>query len=767
MAHAKRDGRHGQWLSLGAPALLILLILFAYWGAFGAKFLVWDDADHVYQNPHILADDGYTEAWRDWRDPAFYPLTFTTYYWEWRLASGEPWLFHLDNILLHCGNAVMAGLLARRLGIASGVAWAAAGLWALHPVQVASVAWIAERKNVLFVALYLGALLTYARALDAARWWWGLSLVLAVGSLFSKATAVTLPLAVVMLHWACGARFDGRAVSRIAPYFVAAIAGGVLHAGREEITPTLGLEARLLIAARAIWFYVGKFLWPRGLVPVYPRWPAGNPTPGLIAGGTLLAAVAVALWQRHRIPRAAWFAGGFFLVNIALVIGVVWFPYMRYSFVADHLAYTANVGLAIVVALGGAAALRRVAAPAPVAVGLGVCAWLVLAALTRQQVGTWRDSDRLWAATLAVNPASTLAHNNLGVSLGERGRTEEARAHFEAALRADPDDSQAQQNLGVMAAARQAWAEANSRYKKVLRRRPGNSLVWNNLGAVAASQGKDTRAEWFYRKALSIYPEDPETQANLGSILVRRGKLDEAVSQLRSALRADPHLTAGHAQLAEALVKQEHPDEAIAHYEEAHRLAPDNNDVLIELTDLLVDRGELRRAAEYLQAGVKRAPDVGYFQYQLASVLAELGEPARAVEHYDRAIALTATDEEKAELHVAVGLLLEEKGERPQAMARYETALTLDPDQVDAHYYLGGLLAGDDHLTEAGSHYLAVLRIEPEHAQAMGALGTLLMKEGKRHEGVVLLERAVSLDPDDAELRETLATVRKQTSPGR
>ena len=594
LVHSKEDGWRHAWLSVGAPALLILLILLVYRGTIGAEFLVWDDADHVYENPHILTAGGYAAAWRDWRNPGFYPLTFTTYYWEWRLSGGQPWLFHLDNLMLHGGNALMAGLLARRLGIASGIAWAAAGLWALHPVDVASVAWIAERKNVLFVALYLGALLAYARALDASRGWWMLSLVLAVGSLFSKATAVTLPLAVVMLHWVRGARFDGRARWRIAPYFVAALTVGLLHVGREEVTPTAGLEVRLLIATRAIWFYVGKFLWPSGLVPIYPRWATGDVTRGLVAGSALLAAVAAALWQRRRMPRAAWFAGGFFLVNIALVIGVVWFPYMRYSFVADHLAYTADFGLALLVALGGAAALRRAAAPAPVAVAIVVSAWLVLAALARQQVGTWQDSDRLWAATLAVNPASTLAHNNLGVALGERGRTDEARAHFEAVLRADPDDSQAQLNLGVMAAARQAWAEAIGRYKKVLRRRPRSSVAWNNLGAVAASQGQDARAEWFYRKSLSIYPDDAATRGNLGGILVRRGKIDEGVGQLRAALHADPHRVAGQVQLAEALVKQEHPDEAIAHYAEAYRLAPEKNDVLVELT---VSVGRPRRAS--------------------------------------------------------------------------------------------------------------------------------------------------------------------------
>ncbi|HJQ85010.1 MAG TPA: hypothetical protein VKA21_13085, partial [Candidatus Binatia bacterium] len=138
-------------MRLGAAVLLVALVAAAYSGTLRAGFVVWDDDDHIYENPHVLARSGYTRAWGGWRDPSFYPLTFTTFWLEWRAAKGQPWLFHLDNVALHAANGVLAGLVAEAAGLGPGPAWAAAGLWALHPVAVASVGWVTERKNVLCV----------------------------------------------------------------------------------------------------------------------------------------------------------------------------------------------------------------------------------------------------------------------------------------------------------------------------------------------------------------------------------------------------------------------------------------------------------------------------------------------------------------------------------------------------------------------------------------------------------------------------------------
>src|SRR6185369_13971711 len=150
--------------------------------------------------------------------------------------------------------------------------------------------------------------------------------------------------------------------------------------------------------------------------------------------------------------------------------------------------------------------------------------WLMLTAASRDRVAVWHDTERLWTDTLAVNPASTVAHNNLGIALSRAGRIEEAEAHFVTSLHLDPGDTLAEINLGVCAARREAWADAIRHDKQVLRRAPGHPLAWNNLGAVAAARGQDRRAEWFYRRALAADANDADTQLNLGTILVRTGR---------------------------------------------------------------------------------------------------------------------------------------------------------------------------------------------------------------------------------------------------
>src|SRR5439155_1638842 len=356
------------------------------------------------------------------------------------------------------------------------------------------------------------------------------------GSIRGNAAAAPLPVVVVLLRRARRHPFDARFARRTLPYFALALLVGWLHVTREVVAPTLPLGTRLLIAARAVWFYIATFLWPSDLVAVYPRWSTEQARAlGVSAAAGLATAALIGAWQRRRLPRAAWFAAGFFVLNIGLVVGVMWFPYMRFSYVADHLAYTATLGLALLSALAGATVLRRLATPRPLGLALVLGLWLLLAVASRGQTKVWLDTERLWTDTLRVNPTSTLAHNNLGVALSEAGRKEEARAHFEASLRLQPGDPTAELNLGVDAAGRGEWTEAIGRYKRALRQHYDSALAWNNLGSVAGARGQDRRAEWLCRKALALNPDEADAHRNLAGILVSVGRPDEALDHFRAA----------------------------------------------------------------------------------------------------------------------------------------------------------------------------------------------------------------------------------------
>ena len=309
-------------------ALLLALVVAAYGPALRADFVNWDDPIHVYENPRVTAPDALRRSWSDGRNPGFYPVLFALYRLEWLAADHRPWLFHLDNVLLHAGNALEVGLLAGELALPAPAGWLAAGLWALHPAHVESVAWITERKNVLYTFFWLGSLLLYLRwrRADARRapLLYAASLLLFVLSLLSKGAAMTLPAAFVLVDWSSGRRLDRRLWVSLAPYVALGVAGGVALVRLVPATlhvPPLG--DRLAVSCRAFWFYLTTFLWPRALVPVYPKWSlAQTHLPDVLAALGLAALAAAGIAARARLPRPILFGAGLFVTNILLVLGL-------------------------------------------------------------------------------------------------------------------------------------------------------------------------------------------------------------------------------------------------------------------------------------------------------------------------------------------------------------------------------------------------------------------------------------------------------------
>jgi hypothetical protein len=242
----------GWWLA----ALLVAAVAAAYASAPRAGFVNWDDSNHVYENPRVVAPDWLRWNWSDREPPGVYPVLYALYHAEWVAGRHQPWLFHLDNVLLHAGNAVLVGVLVGELGMPPPASWLAAALWALHPAHVESVAWIAEQKNVLSVFFWLGSLLLYVRsrrtASRRAPIWYAGSLSLFVLALLSKGSAIALPAAFVLVEWTCGRRLDRPFWIGLVPFVLLAVAGGVGLVRNVPATiavPPLG--DRLLIACRA------------------------------------------------------------------------------------------------------------------------------------------------------------------------------------------------------------------------------------------------------------------------------------------------------------------------------------------------------------------------------------------------------------------------------------------------------------------------------------------------------------------------------------
>ena len=553
-----RRKRNAIWrLSL----LLVALTFIAYQPAWHAGF-IWDDDQHVTKNSLLTAPDGFKLIWfSPPRNDSYFPMVNTTLWFEHTLWGVNPSGYHCVNILLHSLNALLVWAVLARLALPG--AWLAAAIWAVHPVNVESVAWITELKNTQSTLFYLLTLLAWMKFTEAGtvrRWrFYVLALLLYGPALFTKTTTCTLPAALLLVLWLRNERIDGRRLCQIVPGVCYAIITGLLtvwcevYLGgyREAARQSPGGLARLLIAAHALWFYVAKLAWPTKLTFSYPRWEINLCDP--LQYGWLIACVVVAVllvWRRHAIGRGPIAAVVFFVATLSLLLGFVPVYTFRFSFVADHYQYLASIGL---VALFAAVASRQADSwqlGRDARCALSTSLLIVLGALTWKQAGVYRDAETLWRDTLAKNPACWLAHNNWGLLLEHRGEASAAEEQYRQALQIYPDDIKARVNLGNALARQGKASEAIEQYREALRIKPDHARAHINLGNVLLLQGNVRDAIEHYDDALRIDPHSAEAHLNLGVALEQTGQTSEAVRQYEIALRLAPDLTTASNALA-------------------------------------------------------------------------------------------------------------------------------------------------------------------------------------------------------------------------
>jgi tetratricopeptide (TPR) repeat protein len=607
-------------------ALFVALMLVVYWPAVRGSF-IWDDDAYVTDNPLLTAPDGWQRIWFSAHSQSqFFPLAFTTLRLEHALWGLNPLGYHLVNVLLHAANVMLVWVVLRKLAVPG--AWIAAALFAFHPVQVESVAWITELKNIQSASFYLLALLLWLRFLraeTAARWscYW-LTLLFYLLALLSKTTACTLPAALLLVPWMQGERIGWRRVLQVVPFLVLGVAAGLVsiwwesHLGnyREDVGQTLTLVQRMLIASRALWFYAAKLAWPVDLTFSYPHWQVSVSDPANYVWLTGCVAVAFMLWfWRKIVGRRLIGAVFFFVATLSPLLGFIPLYTFRYSYVADHYQYVASIGL-LALAAAGLSRMPRVFSAALLA-ALGVLTW--------EQAHIYRDQTALWQDTLAKNPASWMAHNNLGlifksegefdpairhyretirlkpdfaqgrynlgIVLFKQGQADEAIAQLQEAIRLDPHDSRAYYNYAIALDGTGRADEAIKQYEEAIRLKPDYIGARINLGLAFSQQGRIDEALAQFLEAVRLAHDDAEARNNLGAVLRAKGRLDDAIQQFQEALRLNPDHALAHANLGSVLLKEGRTDEAISQLQEALRLNPDDADARSSLASALASKG--------------------------------------------------------------------------------------------------------------------------------------------------------------------------------
>ena len=471
--------------------LIFAAVLLAYLPALRGG-LIWNDPDYLTR-PELRSLRGLARIWFELgATEQYYPVLHSAFWLEHRLWGDAAVGYHLLNVLWHATASCLLVAALRRLAIPG--AWLAGLLFALHPVGVESVAWISEEKNTLSLIFYLGAALAYLRFDEERRpRCYLLALLLFVLALLSKSVTATLPAALLVVFWWERGRLSWRRdVRPLAPWLALGAASGLFSAWVERTYVGaagdhfgLGGAERVLVAGRAVWFYLGKLLWPANLAFIYPRWTvsAGAPAQYLFPLGLLV--LAAVLWLGRRRSRAPLAALLLFVGSLFPTLGFFNIYAFVFSYVADHWQYLASIGVIALAAAGLAAvpgAMGRILAGG-LALGLGALTW--------RQCRMYHDLPTLYQTTLERNPGAWMAQSNLAGLLDRQGRLGRGDpAHYEAAIRLAPLYPEIHYDLAEVLFKAGRSREAVAQYEAALRLRPDYAAANANLGTTLVAEGE-------------------------------------------------------------------------------------------------------------------------------------------------------------------------------------------------------------------------------------------------------------------------------------
>ena len=609
-------------LRLAILAGLTLAPLLVYSRVTTFDFAGVDDGTYVAANPHVLGGltwDGTAWAFTSLDASNWHPLTWLSLMLDAEIGGPSPGVFHRTNVGIHVVNTLLLFVVFLRMTSRPWRSAFVAGLFALHPLHVESVAWITERKDVLSTFFWLVTMLAYARYAERP----GAGRYLLVGSalalgLMTKPMLVTLPLVLVLLDfWPLGRWSPGRpgllaSVREKLPLLALAAASSavtlVAQTGAMRSLAAYPAPLRLANAVVSYGWYLRKSVWPSGLALLYPYDQDLSPLTVILSAAFLVAVSALAWFTATKRPYLAvgwlWYLGT--LVPVSGLVQVGAEP------MADRYAYVPLVGIFVAVAWGApdlpgvgrwSAGTRRVVLGSAAALVLVVLGWN-----SRVQTGHWRDAETVFRRALDVRENNHRAHNGLAIELKRRGRTDEAILHMRETLRIDPEyvsglanlgsmlvdagrfdeavvryrealrlapqDCDLRANLGIALTRQGSFDEAQAAFVEALRLDPDYVLTHKGFGLLLARRGDDVRALEHLERAVRGHPEDGGTRLNLAIVLMRLGRMDRAESELREILRRDPENATAHKRLGMVLTDRGAWDEAIREIEGSLRLDP-------------------------------------------------------------------------------------------------------------------------------------------------------------------------------------------------
>ena len=605
---------------------LALATLVGYWQVRNCDFTSYDDNLYVTENRYVqtgLTGEGALWAFTTGHAANWHPLTWLSHMLDCHLFGTNPRWHHFTNLLLHIANTLLLFTVLKRMTSALWRSAFVAAVFALHPLHVESVAWIAERKDVLstlFWLLTMIAYVSYVRRPGTGRYL--LTLLLFALGLMAKPMLVTLPFVLLLLdYWPLGRLQLGRDVSNKVrlrlvweklPFFVLSAASSVItflvqQSGAAVATAEkLPIGFRIANALVSYSSYIVKMVYPSRLAVLYPlsghdllTW---KPVVSLIVLVSLSAAI-IRIARRRRYIAVGWL---WYLGTLVPVIGLIQVGEQAF---ADRYTYIPLIGLFIIVSWGLPDLLskwqyRKIT----LALSAGIVL-VVLIVCTRIQVRYWQNSFTLFGHALEVTENNAGMHRAMGLSLVSQGRFDEAVSHCRQAVRINPNSARLHKSLGVTLAAQGNFGEAISSYHHALQLKPNYAEVYNYLGDALQSQGQLDEAVSSYSQALQLKPNYAEAHNNLSVALQFKGQSNEAIAHLHRALEVEPYYAEAYCNLGVVLQSQGKPDEAVGCYHRALQIDPNFAEAHYNLARVLANENKINEAVTHLKEALRIRPD--------------------------------------------------------------------------------------------------------------------------------------------------------------
>lgn len=798
-----------------SPSLILIFVLILTFLSFlpclKSDFVNWDDGAHLLENPSLrfLDSEHLSNIFREKINKIYIPLTTLSFAFEYKFFGYNPFFYHLDNVLLHLGVVVLVFFLGRRLGLSRAGAGLAALFWGIHPIHVESVAWVTERKDVLYAVFYMAAVHCWLSYLAGRRKiFYVFSLILGILSMLAKPMAVSLPLIFLVCDWFKGRKITRSVVIEKVPYFI--LLGALAWVTYQEHAriPGNSLGEGILIWIWSLVFYIRQFVFPGNLLPIYhlPRPVAIFQPEYLLTLGVFLCL----LWMGFRLRRKPWL-----LFSFAWYLGSIFFL-LRFDdaadihVVADRFMYLPSVGFCLGLAVWAQRIWRGVNLKPLVIFG---CVFLagIFSLRTFLQCQIWKNSFTLWSYQLLFYPNEPVALTNLATAYRDKPFFQKVEQDYRTLLKLEKEGlkDEAIKNREKIV---HPFEFLSGLYKKAIAGDPSYEDPYYNLAKLYQDVGRLREALDLYHKVLALNPNYKDAHFNLGRLYQQLGQSAQAVASYdqtiatnltnaeiyvnvikayTEALKADPTnalyrqaqrttleryraLPSIHPRYKESAVfyfnlgylyqEMKEYKEAIAAYELALDLNPDYTSALYNLGNVYEQLGQVKQALFLYEKVMGLNPRHAEAYLNSGVISTRLRDYPQAIEYYEKALKVNP---KLSSAYFNLGYVYEIKDEPQKAIDNYQKAVQMDPKHTEAYYNMGNVHARGRQNDRAMASYLKALEINPNHVDAWVNLSILSFREKDYEAAIKYFDEARLLGYDPPkEYARVLQKYRRLHAPG-